>query len=134
MRRFNSGGDTPPQRGRPRKRRFLNKDSQYRCFEPCCHPDAEGGVIILEPGELEALRLVDLLDYNQESAAEKMGISRKTLWRDLHEGRRKVVETLVEGKRLEMAGCADLDKEKCCIKNHECGYVANPSAEQKSDN
>ncbi len=132
MRRSNSGGDIPPRRGRPRKRRFLNKDSQYRCFEPCCHPDAEGRINVLEPGELEALRLVDLMDFDQESAAAKMGISRKTLWRDLHEGRRKVVETLVEGKRLEMAGCADLDKKGCGIKNHECKYIAAISDEQKS--
>lgn len=131
MRRSKSGGDIPPRRGRPRKRRFLNKDSQYRCFEPCCHPDAQGRVNILEPGELEALRLVDLLDFDQESAAAKMGISRKTLWRDLHEGRRKVVETLVEGKRLEMAGCTDLERKECSAKSHECKYPADPSGKEK---
>lgn len=133
MRRCNSGEESPSRRGRPRKRRFLNKDSQYRCFQPCCHPDAEGRVNVLEPEELEALRLVDLMDYDQESAAVKMGISRKTLWRDLHEGRRKVVETLVEGKRLEMAGCADAEKEECCCRDQECKYAADSSCERKSE-
>lgn len=133
MRRSNSGGDIPPRRGRPRKRRVLNKNSQYRCFEPCCHPDAQGRINILEPGELEALRLVDLLDLDQETAAAKMGISRKTLWRDLHEGRRKVVETLVEGKRLEMAGCSDLMRKECGAKSHECGHPPDASVEQKAE-
>ena len=88
---------------------------------------------MLEPEELEALRLVDLLDYDQETAAGKMGISRKTLWRDLHEGRSKVVEALIEGKRLEMAGCSDSDKEDCCCRNNECRCAPDTSSEQQAD-
>lgn len=86
---------------------------------------------MLEPEELEALRLVDLLNYDQESAAAQMGISRKTLWRDLHAGRTKVVEALVEGKRLEMGGCTDSEKEKCCYRNGECRYT-EPVSESDS--
>ncbi|WP_062398906.1 DUF134 domain-containing protein [Methanogenium cariaci] len=127
------GGEKPTRRGRPRKRRFLSADSQYRCFQPCCHPDTEGRVNVVEPEELEALRLVDLLDYDQEVAAGHMGVSRKTLWRDLHEGRRKVVEALVEGKRLEMAGCADSETKDCCCKNRECSYAADASHEQQTE-
>ncbi len=108
-------------------------DSQYRCFQPCCHPDTEGRVNVLKPEELEALRLVDLLDYDQETAAEHMGISRKTLWRDLHEGRKKVVEALVEGKRLEMAECADSEKEECCCRNRGCRHAADSSEERKNE-
>lgn len=127
----NNGGEKPTRRGRPRKRRFLNKDSQYRCFQPCCHPDIEGRVNVLKPEELEALRLVDLLDYDQETAAEHMGISRKTLWRDLHEGRKKVVGALVEGKRLEMSGCADSETNgHSCCKKRECRYAADMPGEQ----
>lgn len=123
MRWCNNRGEKPARRGRPRKRRALSNNSQYRCFQPCCRPDAEGRVNVLEPEELEALRLVDLLNYDQESAAEQMGISRKTLWRDLHAGRTKVVEALVEGKRLEMAGCDDSDKEECCCRKEGCKYA-----------
>ena len=83
---------------------------------------------ILEPEELEALRLVDLLKFDQESAAGQMGISRKTLWRDLHAGRTKVVEALIEGKRLEMAGCADSEKEECCCREGNCRYAEQKSA------
>ena len=123
MRGCNNRGQKPARRGRPRKQRALNGNSQYRCFQPCCRPDAEGRVNVLEPEELEALRLVDLLHYDQESAAGQMEISRKTLWRDLHAGRTKVVEALVEGKRLEMAGCADSDTEECCCRKDGCRYA-----------
>lgn len=87
---------------------------------------------VLEPEELEALRLVDLLHYDQESAAVQMGVSRKTLWRDLHAGRKKVVEALIEGKRLEMAGCADSDKEGCCCRMKSCRY-AKPGLDEEFD-
>ncbi|KAF1075583.1 hypothetical protein MKMG_01684 [Methanogenium sp. MK-MG] len=88
---------------------------------------------MLEPEEFEALRLVDLLDYDQETAAGQMGISRKTLWRDLHEARRKVVEALVVGKRLEMAGCADSETTDCCCKNPECRYAADTPGERQTE-
>ena len=88
---------------------------------------------MLKPEELEALRLVDLLDLDQEAAAGQMGISRKTLWRDLHEGRRKVVEVLVEGKRLEMSGCASSETTDCCYKKRECRYAADTSGERQTE-
>lgn len=123
MRWCNSREQKPARRGRPRKRRALSDASQYRCFQPCCRPDAEGRVNVLEPEELEALRLVDLLNYNQESAAGLMGVSRKTLWRDLHTGRKKVVEAIIEGKRLEISGCANSEKEECCCIKAGCRYA-----------
>jgi hypothetical protein len=50
--------------------------------------------------ELEALRLVDYQGLTQEEAAEKMGISRGTVWRCLDSARKKVVAMLVEGREL----------------------------------
>jgi len=54
--------------------------------------------------ELEALRLVDLLDLDQEEAAFYMGISRKALWNDLMNARRKVAACLVYGMGLRIEG------------------------------
>ena len=51
--------------------------------------------ITLNPDEIELLRLIDLEDLEQEEAAEKLGVSRKTAWRDLHEARRKIADALV---------------------------------------
>ena len=48
--------------------------------------------------ELEALRLVDKDNLTQEQAAEKMEISRGSLWRILQHARTKVISALTAGK------------------------------------
>lgn len=120
--RCDPGDDTGgPRRGRPRKRRLMQREGFWRCYQPCCNPDDEGGTIPLQPEELEAIRLVDLLGHDQESAAMVMGVSRKTLWRDLHDGRRKIADALVNGKRIVIQGCEQATaEESCCIQ--ECTY------------
>ncbi len=67
--------------------------------------------------ELEAIRLVDLLGHDQESAAMFMGVSRKTLWRDLHDGRRKIADALVNGKRIIIHGCEHATKDESCYRH-----------------
>ena len=54
--------------------------------------------------ELEAVRLVDLLDLDQEEAAFYMGISRKAFWNDLMNARRKIAAALVYGMGLRIEG------------------------------
>lgn len=54
--------------------------------------------------EVEALRLVDLLNHTQEEAAAEMGVSRKTFWKDLKSARKKVAEALTEGKKIKIEG------------------------------
>ena len=61
-------------------------------FKP--HPDSNSEPVILEPDELETLRLVDLEGLSQEEAGEKMGISRGTKWRLLQSTRRKTTLAL----------------------------------------
>jgi len=102
------------RRGRPRLRRTINGNAESRCYKPCCCPDEEGGSgISLRPDELELLRLVDLEGLEQEEAAEKLGVSRKTVWRDLHEARRKVAEALVFGRGIEITGCQKVAEGRC---------------------
>ena len=94
----------------------MQREGLWRCYQPCCNPDDEGGTIPLHPEELEAIRLVDLLGHDQESAAMFMGVSRKTLWRDLHDGRRKIADALVNGKRIVIQGCElATSQEPCCL-------------------
>ena len=50
---------------------------------------------------------------NQIEAAERMGVSRKTAWRDLHEARRKITDALVNGKGINMAGCTKAAEGRC---------------------
>ncbi len=56
--------------------------------------------VILYHDELEALRLVDLLNLTQEEAGNRMGVSRGTIWRLLQSGRKKVAQALVEGREI----------------------------------
>ena len=54
--------------------------------------------------ELEAVRLVDLLDLDQGEAAFYMGISRKAFWNDLMNARKKIAAALVYGMGLRIEG------------------------------
>lgn len=56
--------------------------------------------------ELETLRLVDLEGLNQEEAALRMGISRRTLWNDLMSARKKVAHALTSGLAIQIRGGA----------------------------
>ncbi len=62
---------------------------------------------------MEALRLVDLEGMGQEEAAKAIGISRRTLWKDLHEARRKVADALVNGRTIRVEGCIHKRSEEC---------------------
>ncbi len=65
-------------------------------------PRIEAVSITLE--ELEAVRLVDLLELDQEEAAFYMGISRKAFWNDLMNARKKIAAALVYGMGLRIQG------------------------------
>lgn len=56
--------------------------------------------ILIEPAEVEALRLVDLEDLSQAEAGVRMGVSRGTVWRFLQSARKKVARSLTEGRPL----------------------------------
>ena len=102
-----------PRRGRPRLQRTIAVNSESRCYKTCCCPEVEGHGISLQPDEIELIRLIDLEGLEQEEAAEKLGVSRKTAWRDLHEARRKIADALVNGKGIKMAGCTKAAEGRC---------------------
>ena len=94
------GGRRQRNRGRCRGRRWINypyKENLQADLQNFQKP-----VIMLKVHEIEALRLVDLEDLTQEEAAAMMGISRKTLWNDLHKARKKVVNAIVNGYEIRI--------------------------------
>ena len=101
-----------PRRGRPRRRRTIAGSPESRCYEPCCC-EGEGEGITLQPEEIELIRLIDLEGLEQEEAAERLGVSRKTAWRDLHDARRKIADALVNGKGIQMGGCTKAAEGRC---------------------
>jgi predicted DNA-binding protein (UPF0251 family) len=91
-----------PCRGRRRGKRWVSEVPLARCFLPPGCQEQEAICLTVE--ELEAVRLVDLLDLEQEEAALYMGISRKALWNDLTSARRKIATALVYGTGLRIDG------------------------------
>ena len=102
-----------PRRGRPRGRRGPIGCGPLRCYGPQCEIWDDTQRVVLRPDEIEILRLVDLEGLEQEAAAQTLGISRKTLWKDLHEARKKVTDALVHGKMIEVTGCSRRNSGVC---------------------
>lgn len=90
--------------GRPRCPRRIETVPVVTYFKPRGVPLQELDLVLLSLEELEAVRLVDLEGLEQEGAAQRMGISRRALWEDLQNSRRKIAEALVKGKAIEIKG------------------------------
>lgn len=108
------------RRGRPRIRRVITGSPESRCYQPRCCPDSAEAVVSLHPEEIELIRLIDVEGLEQEEAAVRMGVSRKTAWRDLQEARAKIADALVNGKGIEISGCQRAAEGQCpckCNKN-----------------
>lgn len=56
--------------------------------------------VIVSFYELEAMRLVDYEGLDLRATADRMGVSKSTVWRLLLSGRKKVVDALIHGKRI----------------------------------
>jgi predicted DNA-binding protein (UPF0251 family) len=83
----------------------MEMEGSLRCYAPRCDVNDEREIVTLLPEELELLKLVDVNGLGQEEASAVMGVSRRTIWKDLHEARRKVTDALIYGKRIQIAGC-----------------------------
>jgi len=91
-----------PCRGRKKGRRWISEVPLVRCFMAEGASDIDAISMTME--ELEAVRLVDLLDLDQEEAAFYMGVCRKAFWNDLMNARKKITAALVYGTGLRIEG------------------------------
>ncbi len=73
-------------------------------FKPAGIPGCELEEIILKIEEAEALRLKDLLGYDQVKCAEEMGVSRTTFQRILVEARYKVADAIINSRAVVLEG------------------------------
>ena len=87
---------------RPLKPRRIVFDPSVVYFKPRAVPLSMLEEVDLSLDELEALRLCDLKDLEQEEAAQKMKISQSTLQRILTSARRKVAAALIDGKAIKI--------------------------------
>lgn len=89
---------------RPHKCRRIAMEPGVRIFKPAGVPGRDLEEVRLGLDELEALRLADIEGLYQETAAQRMSISRATFGRILDEARRKVASALFDGKMLVFEG------------------------------
>ena len=87
---------------RPIKPRRVRFDPNVVYFKPRAVPLAMLEEVDLSIDELEALRLCDFRNLEQEEAARKMKISQSTLQRILSSARQKVAEALIKGKAIKI--------------------------------
>ncbi|HMZ31589.1 MAG: DUF134 domain-containing protein [Methanoregulaceae archaeon] len=108
------------RRGRPRVPRRMDPEASLRCYAPQCDIADTDECVTLLPEELELLKLVDLNGLEQEEAGAIIGVSRRTVWKDLHEARRKVADALIHGKKIEIAGCERRIEGQCPREGQPC--------------
>jgi uncharacterized protein len=89
---------------RPRKHRNCRKFQGDSVFKPRAIPLSDLEIVELQLDELEAMRLCDHEDMEQEEAANKINISRQTLQRALYSGRKKVVDSIINSKAIRISG------------------------------
>ena len=91
-------------RGRKKLLRKIYFNPEITYFKPAGIPLKSLQEEVLTLDEVEAIRLSDLDDLKQEEAALRMGISRITYLRILHNAHKKIAKSLIYGKAIQMRG------------------------------
>lgn len=89
---------------RPTKFRRVEFFPENNYFIPLGKPKCKTEEIILKVEELEAMRLKDVEELNQEECAEKMKVSRQTFQNIIDSARKKIAIALTEGKAINISG------------------------------
>ena len=108
---------------RPTKCRRVEFFPEQTYFAPCtqgaCGCQA-GDEITLKIEELEAMRLKDLEELNQDECAARMQISRQTFQNVLDSARKKVTTALASGKAIRIGG-GQYTTKHCQLYCGDCG-------------
>lgn len=89
---------------RPVKFRRVCKLPRNKRFGPLDLAMDEQDFIIMTVDEYETIRLIDLENYNQQECAQQMNIARSTVQGIYIEARKKLAESLVNGRPLTIEG------------------------------
>lgn len=107
---------------RPTKFRRVEFFPENNYFVPWGKPKCEIEETILKVEELEAMRLKDIEELNQEECAEKMQVSRQTFQNIIDSARKKTAIALTEGKAIRISG-GNYTTKLCKFKCFECGKI-----------
>ncbi len=89
---------------RPRKWRNVCCMPSCNCFGPLDEPPDGETFVPMTIDEYEAVRLIDLEGFTQETCAGQMGIARTTVQRIYNDARTKLAKALVNGLVLKIEG------------------------------
>jgi len=87
---------------RPRLCRRISFNPNITYFKPQGVPMRKLEIVELTAEEVEALRLRNMKDLEQEEAAKKMNTSQSTYQRILSSAYKKITEALIEGKAIKI--------------------------------
>ncbi|MBP1737310.1 MAG: hypothetical protein H6Q60_1191 [Oscillospiraceae bacterium] len=105
---------------RPRKRRKVCSLPECCRFGPLDSSKEPGRLVHMTVDEYETIRLIDLEGLTQETCAERMNVARTTVQGIYNEARKKLAETLVNGKVLWIEG-----GEYCLCEGNNCNCNGN---------
>ena len=105
---------------RPIKCRRVENLPQYTYFVPADRKKCEIEDINIKVEEIEAMRLKDIEDLNQEECAERMQISRQTFQNIIDSARKKIAIAIIEGKAINISG-GDYTRNGCNCRCLSCG-------------
>jgi len=115
---------------RPRKWRRVCSLPDVNRFGPLDFAVEKEHVVIMSVDEYETIRLIDLEGLSQEECASLMHVARTTVQGIYQEARKKIAESLVNGKVLRIEG----GDYKLCDGSeqlHGCGRCFRHRAGQK---
>ena len=123
-----------------------NRKCRRVCVEPACRMFRgvpRKAPLELRLDELEAIRLVDLEEFDQVEAAARMEISRGTLQRLLYSAHRQIALALTSGRSIVISdggdtvagptGCDASACRFCCRKHPETASGCLPENRKKGD-
>jgi predicted DNA-binding protein (UPF0251 family) len=89
---------------RPRRCRRIWNKPEVTYFKPAGIPKNILEEITISLVELEAIRLKDNLELDQNECALKMEISQPTFHRLINTARKKITDALINGKSIKLEG------------------------------
>lgn len=89
---------------RPTKWRKVCSLPEQNRFGPLGRMEQEGSPVTMTVDEYEAVRLIDLEGFTQEQCAEQMNVARTTVQGIYVSARKKLADSLVNGRVLHIEG------------------------------
>lgn len=104
---------------RPRKQRRVCVLPEVNTFGPINDSKNIEEYVYMTVEEYETIRLMDLEKLNQEESANLMGVARSTIQRIYEDARKKLADSIVNGKILKIEGgdfkvCNEFEDIKQC--------------------